>query len=305
MSSAVDDAATRAEILVEALPYIRRFWGKVVVVKYGGAAMPSGSTDMPSGSTHVSGHGPGVATLANFAEDVALMASVGMRPVVVHGGGPQIGEWMARVGKVAEFRDGLRVTDAETLDIARMVLVGKVNRDIVGAINAHGPLAVGVSGEDAGLIRATPHPGGLGFVGEVAGVDPAILVRLVADALVPVVATIGTDAGGQAYNINADVVAGALAVALDAEKLVYLSDVDGLRSDPLDPASLVSELGAADLEAMLDDGSVVGGMVPKASSCVGALRKGVGGAHILDGRVAHVLLLELLTDHGVGTMVRP
>jgi acetylglutamate kinase len=292
------DADARAAILVEALPYIRRFFGKVVVVKYGGAAMPGGTTG-------VGGPGSGVATLANFAEDVALMASVGMRPVVVHGGGPQIGEWMARVGKVAEFRDGLRVTDAETLEIARMVLVGKVNRDIVGAINAHGQLAVGISGEDAGMIRVTPHPGNLGFVGEVSGVDPAIVLRLVAEGLVPVVATIGTDAWGQAYNINADVVAGALAAALAAEKLVYLSDVEGLRRDPRDPASVVSSLEVAELESMLEDGSVVGGMVPKVRSCIGALRDGVAGAHILDGRVPHVLLLELLSDRGVGTMVRP
>lgn len=287
---------TRAATLVEALPYIRRFFGQVVVVKYGGAAM------VPAG---VAGRGPQGATLANFAEDVALMASVGMGPVVVHGGGPQIGEWMARVGKVAEFRDGLRVTDAETLEIARMVLVGKVNRDIVGAINAHGPLAVGISGEDAGLIRATPHPGGLGFVGEVSAVDPRILVRLVAEGLVPVVATIGTDEAGQAYNINADVVAGVLAAAMSAEKLVYLSDVEGLRRSVGDPASLVSSLDADELESMLANGSVLGGMVPKARSCVEALRAGVAGAHILDGRVPHALLLELLTDQGVGTMVTP
>lgn len=297
------DPGDRAAILIEALPYIRRFWGQVLVVKYGGAAM--GGEPVPGGTTEVGGHRSGGATLANFAGDVALMASVGMRPVVVHGGGPQIGAWMARVGKVAEFRDGLRVTDAETLDIARMVLVGKVNRDIVGAINTHGPLAVGISGEDAGLIRASQHPGGLGFVGEVSGVDPAILLSLVAEGLVPVVATIGSDAEGQAYNINADVVAGALAVALGAEKLVYLTDVEGLRRDAADPATHLSALSVGELETMLGDGSMEGGMVPKAQSCATALRGGVAGAHILDGRVPHALLLELLTDQGVGTMVRP
>ncbi len=292
------DPRTRAAILVEALPYIRRFWGKVVVVKYGGAAMGPAAPTADGG-----GHGLSGATLADFTGDVALMASVGMRPVVVHGGGPQIGEWMGRVGKVAEFRDGLRVTDAETLEIARMVLVGKVNRDIVGAINTHGPRAVGVSGEDAGLIRASQHPGGLGFVGEVASVDPALLLSLLAEGLVPVVATIGSDPEGQAYNINADVVAGALASALGAERLVYLTDVEGVRRDPADPGSQLSVLSAAELEALLGTGSVEGGMVPKARSCVEALRGGVAGAHILDGRVPHALLLELLTDHGVGTMV--
>ncbi|MGH9075382.1 MAG: acetylglutamate kinase, partial [Acidimicrobiales bacterium] len=272
-------ARDRAAILVEALPYIRRFRGKVVVVKHGGAAMAGAG-----GTTGGSGQGAGASGLCYFAEDIVLMASVGMLPVVVHGGGPQIGAWMARVDKVAEFRDGLRVTDAETLDIARMVLVGKVNRDIVGAINTHGPLAVGISGEDAGLIRASAHPGGLGFVGEVAGVDATILRRLLAEGLIPVVATIGSDAAGQAYNINADVVAGAVAEALGAEKLVYLTDVEGLRRDPGDPASLVRSLSVDELEAMIADGSVTEGMVPKARSCARALRGGVGGAHVLDGR---------------------
>src|SRR5438309_10770371 len=180
------DAGEKAAVLAEALPYIRRFWGKVVVVKYGGNAIEDQEG------------------LTLLAQDVALMRSVGMRPVVVHGGGPQIGELMARLGKVAEFRNGLRVTDAETLDIARMVLVGKVNRDIVGAINVHGPLAVGLSGEDAGLILVAPHDPDLGFVGEVQAVNPTILQRLLAQELIPVVATIGSDEAGQAYNVNAD-----------------------------------------------------------------------------------------------------
>ncbi|MGH9066479.1 MAG: acetylglutamate kinase, partial [Acidimicrobiales bacterium] len=290
---------------------IRRWWGKVVVVKHGGAAMAGtpagdgpaqGSAGQPAGG---SGQGAGAGDLCDFADDIVLMASVGLRPVVVHGGGPQIGAWMARVGKEAEFRDGLRVTDAETLDIARMVLVGKVNRDIVGAINTHVPLAVGLSGEDAGLIRASAHPGGLGFVGEVAAVDPTILRRLLAENLIPVVATIGSDAAGQAYNINADVVAGAIAQSLGAEKLVYLTDVEGVRRDPADPATLVRSLTVAELEAMLAGGSVTAGMVPKAASCAAAVRGGVGQAHILDGRAAHALLLEVFTDEGVGTMVRP
>ncbi len=233
--------AAKAAILVEALPYIRRFWGQVVVVKYGGNAL-AGST-VPSG-TGPSGTGPSGPRalgrrprLASFATDIVLMRSVGMRPLVVHGGGPQIGELMARLGKVPEFIDGLRVTDAETLDIARMVLVGKVNRDIVSAINVHAPLAVGVSGEDAGLISAEARDPQLGFVGDVTAVNPDLLNRLLAEDLIPVLATIGSDATGQAYNINADTAAGAVAEAVGATKLVYLTDVDGIRANRDDPAS--------------------------------------------------------------------
>jgi acetylglutamate kinase len=279
-------------LLVEALPYIRRFWGKVIVVKYGGNAL-SGAPDDED------------AALASFAQDVVLVRSVGMLPVVVHGGGPQIGLLMERLGKETEFRNGLRVTDAETLDIARMVLVGKVNRDIVSAVNVHGPLAVGLSGEDARLITAAPHTADIGFVGSVEVVDPSLLHRLLAEGLVPVVATIGADAKGQPYNINADTVAGALAEALGAEKLVYLTDVEGLRADPADPSSLVHRVSAGELTSMVESGAAAGGMVPKAEACVHAVENGVAGAHILDGRVPHALLLELFTDGGVGTMVTP
>ncbi|HUO49618.1 MAG TPA: acetylglutamate kinase [Acidimicrobiales bacterium] len=302
--------ADRAAVLVEALPYIRRFWGKIVVVKYGGNALvrpegaPGDGSD-GSGVRGVPGEGDGAAeALASFAEDVVLMRTVGMLPVVVHGGGPQIGELMARLGKVPEFRDGRRVTDAETLDIARMVLVGKVNRDIVSAINVHGALAVGLSGEDANLITAVARSEDLGFVGDVSVVAPEILERLLAEGLIPVVATIGTDEEGQAYNINADTVAGALAGALGAEKLVFLTDVAGLRADPADPATLVQTVTPAELDAMVASGAAASGMVPKVEACARAVRAGVAAAHILDGRVPHSLLLELFTDRGVGTMVR-
>lgn len=285
------DAATKADVLVEALPYIRRFWGRVVVVKYGGNA--------------IAGADPGAASdpLASFASDIVLMRSVGMRPVVVHGGGPQIGDLMERLGKVPEFVDGLRVTDAETLDIARMVLVGKVNRDIVSAMNVHGPLAVGVSGEDAGVLNAEARDPQLGFVGNVTSVNPDLLIRLIAEDLIPVVATIGTDDTGQAYNINADTAAGAVAEAVKAAKLVYLTDVDGIRRDRHDPASRISSATADELEKMLVDGTVDGGMIPKVRSCVKAVRNGVGQAHILDGRHPHALLLEIFTREGIGTMV--
>ncbi len=285
-------AQNTASLLVEALPYIRRFRGKIVVVKYGGNAL-NGAADSEG------------AALASFAQDVVLMRAVGILPVVVHGGGPQIGALMARLGKEAEFRDGLRVTDAETLDIARMVLVGKVNRDIVSAINVHGPLAVGMSGEDANLITAAQSHVDLGFVGHVSEVDPTMLRRLVAEGIIPVVATIGADEAGQAYNINADTVAGALAEALQAEKLIFLTDVEGLRVVPDDPTTLIHQASLDVVAEILRGGGAVGGMKPKIEACAQAVRGGVDRAHILDGRVPHALLLELFTDSGVGTMVLP
>ncbi|MFM8848201.1 MAG: acetylglutamate kinase [Actinomycetota bacterium] len=278
----------RASVLVEALPYIRRFAGKTVVVKYGGNAL-AGATESDA--------------LALFAEDIVLMRLVGLKPVVVHGGGPQISELMTRLGKVTEFRDGLRVTDAETVDIARMVLSGQVNPQIVAAINIHGRFAVGVSGEDASLISASAKNPDLGFVGEVERINPGILNRLLDDEFIPVVATIGTDAHGQAYNINADTVAGAIAEALGAEKLVYLTDIEGLRRVVDDPTTLIRQTSPDELDALMADGTIAGGMIPKVESCVRAVRGGVKRAHILDGRIPHVLLLELFTDAGIGTMV--
>ena len=282
------EAAQKAEVLVEALPYIRRFANQIVVVKYGGNAL-AGASESDA--------------LALFAEDIVLMQAVGMRPVVVHGGGPQISDLMARLGKTPEFRNGLRVTDAETVDIARMVLLGQVNPQIVSSINVHGPLAVGVSGADAGLIVAAPKDPELGFVGEVTAVNPEIVNRLLAQTLIPVIATIGSDASGHAYNINADTVAGAIAEALGAEKLVYLTDIEGLRRVVSDPTSLIRQTTADELDALMADGTIAGGMIPKVESCVHAVRNGVRRAHILDGRIPHVLLLEVFTDAGIGTMV--
>ena len=277
---------TAAEVLTQALPYIQRFSGSTVVVKYGGSAMDSDH-------------------LAGFAADVVLMQSVGIRTVVVHGGGPQIGEMMERLGLKPRFVDGLRVTDAETLDIARMVLVGRVNRDIVSAINVHGPLAVGVSGEDAGLIQARAENPELGFVGTVDAVNTAIIDRLLDESLIPVVSTIGADATGQALNINADTVAGTLAAALGAAKAVFLTDVEGLYADPDDPSTLISVTTASDLDAKIANGDLAGGMIPKATAAIHAVRHGVASAHMVNGTTSHVLLLELFTDAGVGTMVCP
>lgn len=280
-------AEAKAGILVEALPYIQEFWGRTVVVKYGGHAMAD----------------PSLAD--SFAEDVVLMRLVGMNPVVVHGGGPQITALMQRLGKEPEFVDGLRVTDSETVDIARMALVGKVNREIVASVNRHGPYAVGLSGEDAGLIVARQRDERLGFVGDVASVNAGVLERVLREELIPVVASIGADATGQAYNINADTVAGAIAGALRAEKLVYLTDVAGLYGDLGDEGSLLSEVDAAELEELVGSGRLSEGMVPKVRSCLSAVHGAVARAHILDGRVPHALLLEFFTREGIGTMVMP
>ncbi|HKY68611.1 MAG TPA: acetylglutamate kinase [Acidimicrobiales bacterium] len=287
MARTTADGAERVGVLLEALPYIQRFRGAVVVVKYGGNAM----VDPALGRA--------------VADDVVLLRAVGLKPVVVHGGGPQISALMSRLGKEPEFRDGLRVTDAETVDIARMVLVGKVNRDIVAAINVHGPLAVGLSGEDAGLILAGARTPELGYVGDVRSVNPSILERLLAEDLIPVVSTIGSDTTGQAYNINADTVAGALAEALRAEKAVFLTDVPGLLDDVDVPSSLISHVSAGELQTTIDDGRLTGGMIPKVAAALHAVQNGVGSAHLLDGRVPHVLLLELFSDAGVGTMITP
>lgn len=279
------DAGTRAGILVEALPYIQAFAGRTVVIKLGGSALVD----------------PALAR--TFAADVVLLRAVGLKPVVVHGGGPQIGAHLARLGLESEFRDGLRVTDAETLDVARMVLAGQVGRSIVSAINQHESVAVGLSGEDAGLIAATQRDPGLGYVGDVIGVDRTILDTLLERSFIPVISTIGADGRGQAFNINADSAAIAVAEALDAEKLIYLTDVPGVLTDVADPASLVSRLSVARARLLIANGVIAGGMIPKVEAALAAVEGGVGSSHILDGRIPHVVLLELLTDEGVGTMV--
>jgi acetylglutamate kinase len=280
-----DEILQKASILAEALPYIREFTGRTVVIKYGGHAMDD----------------PALADL--FAQDVVLMRLVGMNPVVVHGGGPQISDLMRRLGKEPEFVDGLRVTDAESVDIVRMALVGKVNREIVAALNQHGSYAVGLSGEDAGLIKVEMRDERLGFVGDVSSIDPSIVHKLVNEELIPVIATVGVDELGQAYNINADTVAGAIAGAMDAEKLVYLTDVAGLYADYGDESTLISQTDVDGISAMLASGKADGGMIPKLQSCVEALRGGVRRAHILDGRIPHALLLEFFTREGIGTMI--
>ena len=276
-----------ARVLVEALPYIRQWAGKSVVVKLGGAAIDRESD------------------LA-LAQDVLLLRSVGVRCVLVHGGGPQVDTMLRRVGKEPEFRDGLRVTDAETLEIVRMVLVGKINRDLVATINSQAgdePVAVGVSGEDAGLLTVTPADPSLGFVGNVTAVRAELLHRLLDDGLAPVVSTVGANPEGQPYNVNADEAARAIAVAMAAEKIVYLTAAPGLLEDVNDETSLVQRLTSAELHQRMGSSSIGKGMIPKLKACADAVDQGVGFAHIIDGRVPHSLLIELLTDHGVGTMI--
>jgi len=234
---------------------------------------------------------------------VLLLHSVGIRPVLVHGGGPQIDEQMKRQGKVPEFRNGLRVTDAETLDIVRMVLVGKINRELVSAINVLEPIAVGVAGEDGRLLEATPIDHALGFVGKVGKVRTGLLYALLDDGLIPIVSTVGADIEGQPHNVNADDAARAIAVAMEAEKLIYLTSTPGLLETPGDSESLIDRLSAAGARQRIEAASVTGGMIPKLLACAEAVEGGVASAHMIDGRVEHALLVELFTDQGIGTMI--
>ena len=279
--------ARTAQILVEALPYIQRFRGKTVVVKLGGAAIDR-ELDRA------------------LAQDVLLLRSVGVRCVLVHGGGPQVDAMMKQVGKQPEFRDGLRVTDAETLRLVRMVLVGEVSRNLVATINKESPndpVAVAVAGEDGGLLITRPRDPALGFVGDVASVRAERLHGLLDQGLTPVVSTVGADPSGQPDNIKADEAAMAIAVAMGAEKIVYLTAAPGLLENPKDENTLVQRLTSAELRERIEHESVSAGMIPKLRACADAVDGGVGSAHIIDGRVPHALLIEVLTDQGIGTMV--
>ena len=272
--------------LLEALPYIREFHGKTAVIKYGGAAMED------------------PALREEFARDVVLLKYVGLNPIVVHGGGPEITAYMRRLEMPVEFVGGLRVSDAETVEIAKMVLVGKVNKDIVLRLNRHGQPAVGICGDDGSLFRvarqAAPDGTDVGFVGRIERVERSLLDHIARD-YIPVIASVGADREGNSYNVNADEAAGAVARALGAYKVMFLTDVTGWLRDPADPDSVVSEATADDVEAALD--GIAGGMRPKLEACVDAINEGVTAAHILDGRIEHSLLLELFTDEGIGTKI--
>jgi acetylglutamate kinase len=285
-------ASQKASVLVEALPWLQRFHGAIVVIKYGGNAMVDDELKRA------------------FSQDVVFLRSAGLKPVIVHGGGPQISQMLARLGIESEFRGGLRVTSPEAMDVVRMVLVGQVGRELVGLINAHGALAVGLSGEDGGLFRAARRGAvvdgtevDVGLVGDVVEVDPAAVLDLIDAGRIPVVSTVAPDDEGQVLNVNADTAASALAVALGAAKFVVLTDVEGLYARWPDPASLLPEVTADELDAMLP--GLESGMIPKMEACLRAVRGGVPEATVIDGRVPHSLLLEVFTTDGVGTMVVP
>ena len=297
MSLTPSTAKDRAHVLTEALPYIQRFHGKTIVIKYGGNAMVD------------------EALKASFARDVVLMKAVGMNPVVVHGGGPQIGKVLEQLGKKSEFVQGMRVTDRETMDVVEMVLGGLVNKEIVNLINQHGGKAVGLTGKDGGLIRARkmvltkkseneklpPEIIDIGHVGEVQGIDPRVVSLLDTGAFIPVIAPIGVGEDGQTYNINADVVAGKLAITLKAEKLVLLTNTSGV----LDKSGKVlTGLSVKEVNALIADGTIAGGMLPKVNYALDAVLSGVKSAHIIDGRVEHAVLLEVFTNEGVGTLIQ-
>ena len=275
----------KAATLTEALPWIKSLWGRTVVIKYGGAAM----TDP--------------ALRDQVAADVVLMKLVGMNPVVVHGGGPEITSFMERLGIEVRFHQGLRVTTDETMEIVKMVLVGKVNKELVAAINAHGRLAVGLAGDDGNTIVARQKDPALGRVGEVTAIDTTVTDNLIEDGFIPVIATVAAGEDGGSYNINADTVAGDLAAALSAAKVIFLTDVDGLYRDFADKSSLISKLTLAECEEMIASDALSSGMIPKVAGCARALRGGVERTHILNGTIPHALLLEVYTDQGVGTMI--
>lgn len=280
-------ALEKAEILVEALPYIKDFYGRTVVIKYGGAAMVECELKQ------------------KIMQDIVLMKYVGMNPIVVHGGGPEITHMLTRLGLPSQFVNGLRVTDQATMEVVEMVLGGKVNKEIVTGINANGGQAIGISGKDGNLIEARPvgDTGQMGFVGEVLRINPGIIETLIANNYIPVIAPIGIDEQQNSYNINADLVASAIAKAVKADKLVLLTDVPGLLKDAGDPSTLISVLKLSDINCYIANGTIAGGMLPKVDCCREAVLAGVGRTHIIDGRVPHAILLEVFTDEGIGTMV--
>lgn len=278
--------ATRVRVLSEALPYIQEFIGRTVVIKYGGAAMKDQNLK------------------DKVIRDIVFLSSVGVRPVVVHGGGPEINSWLEKLKIEPQFKNGLRVTDAATMDVVEMVLVGRVNKELVSMINRAGSLAVGLCGKDGNLVTARPvAQEGIGFVGDVSIISPNLVESLVKSGYVPVISSVAADETGQAYNINADTIAGELAAALGAEKLILLTDTPGILEDYRDPSTLLPKLSIQEARKLIDTGVVAGGMIPKVTCCVRSLAQGVRAAHIIDGRIPHALLLEIFTDRGIGSMI--
>jgi acetylglutamate kinase len=276
----------RVQVLSEALPYLQKFAGRTIVVKYGGAAMKEESLRQ------------------RVIRDVVFMSSVGVRPILVHGGGPEINTWLSKLNIEPQFINGLRVTDAATMEVVEMVLVGRVNKQIVEMINQEGGSAVGLCGKDGNLVRARPQGNeAIGFVGEVSSIDTRLIETLINAGHIPVISSVACDETGQAYNINADTVAGELAAALGAEKLILLTDISGILEDYKNPDTLIRSLGIQQARELIEKGIVSGGMIPKVQCCVRSLAQGVRAAHIVDGRVPHSLLLEIFTDSGVGSML--
>lgn len=281
-----EEEANRVRILSEALPYIQEFAGRTVVIKYGGAAMKDKTLK------------------TQVIRDIVFLSCVGIRPVVVHGGGPEINSWLGKLGIEPQFKNGLRVTDADTMDVVEMVLVGRVNKELVALINQAGGSAIGICGRDGNLLAARPQgEESLGFVGEVSYVNPQLVESLINGGYVPIISTVAADEAGQAYNINADTVAGEIAAALGAEKLILLTDTPGLLKNSSDPASLITHLNIQQARQLIEDGTVVGGMIPKVKCCIRSLAQGVRAAHIIDGRISHSLLLEIFSDEGIGSMI--
>jgi acetylglutamate kinase len=280
------ESANRVRILSEALPYIQLLAGRTVVIKYGGAAMKEDTLK------------------DKVIRDIVFLSCVGIRVVVVHGGGPEINSWLEKLKIEPQFKDGLRVTDAKTMEVVEMVLVGRVNKELVSLINQAGGQAVGLCGKDANLITARPiDQADVGFVGEVAGINTNLLESLLENGYVPVVSSVAADETGQAYNINADTVAGELAAALGAEKMILLTDTAGILQNYKDPSTLLTKLDIQQARELIREGVVGGGMIPKVSCCVRSLAQGVRAAHIIDGRIPHALLLEIFTDAGIGSMI--
>ncbi len=281
-----EEAALRVQILSEALPYIQQFAGRTVVIKYGGAAMKDSQLK------------------DKVIRDIVFMASVGIRPVVIHGGGPEINSWLDKLGIEPKFKDGLRVTDAPTMDVVEMVLVGRVNKELVSLINQAGGQAVGLCGKDSNLVTARPMANkDVGFVGEVSTINPRLVESLVKGGYIPVISSVAADELGQAYNINADTFAGEIAAALGAEKLILLTDTRGILRDYKDPSTLVTKIDIQQARELIQEGVVSGGMIPKVNCCVRSLAQGVRAAHIIDGRLPHALLLEVFSDLGIGSMI--
>ncbi len=283
------DIGAKADILIEALPYIQRLSGKTVVIKYGGNAMVDESLT------------------TKILQDITLLKYVGVNPIVVHGGGPEINKLLGALNIKSQFHNGLRITDGDTMEVVQMVLSGKINKDIVSQLNQLGAKAIGLCGKDAGLLRVVKKKGkddvDLGYVGEVVSVNVKLLELLSKDEYIPVIAPVGVGEDGHAYNINADTVAGDIAAALKAEKLIFLTDIDGIRADPNDPETLIHTISVGEIHDMIASGAIQGGMIPKVEGCIKSVESGVNRTHILNGTIPHPIVLEIFTDSGIGTMV--